>query len=70
MSGVDFALCIDRVLGIQTIQKSVFQDSSKVFQNEIPKYFPIFHEKEGNVTLIFKPDLFLKSTELQEYQKN
>ena len=70
VSGVDFALCIDRVLGIQTIQKSVFQDSSKVFQNEIPKYFPIFHEKEGNVTLIFKPDLFLKSTELQEYQKN
>ena len=70
VSGVDFALCIDRVLGIKTIQKSVFQDSSKVFQNEIPKYFPIFHEKEGNVTLIFKPDLFLKSTELQEYQKN
>ena len=70
VSGVDFALCIDRVLGIQSIQKSFFQDSAKVFQNEIPKYFPIFHEKEGNVTLIFKPDLFLKSTELQEYQKN
>ena len=70
VSGVDFALCIDRVLGIQSIQKSFFQDSAKVFQNEIPKYFPIFHEKEGDVTLIFKPDLFLKSTELQEYQKN
>ena len=69
VSGVDFALCIDRVLGIQSIQKSFFQDSAKVFQNEIPKYFPIFHEKEGDVTLIFKPDLFLKSTELQEYQK-
>ena len=70
VSGVDFALCIDRVLGIQSIQKSFFQDSAKVFQNEIPKYFPIFHEKECDVTLIFKPDLFLKSTELQEYQKN
>ena len=70
VSGVDFALCIDRVLGIQSIQKSFFQDSAKVFQNEIPKYFPIFHEKEGDITLIFKPDLFLKSTELQEYQKN
>ena len=70
VSGVDFALCIDRVLGIQSIQKSFFQDSAKVFQNEIPKYFPIFHEKKGDVTLIFKPDLFLKSTELQEYQKN
>ena len=69
VSGVDFALCIDRVLGIKSIQKSFFQDSAKVFQNEIPKYFPIFHEKEGDVTLIFKPDLFLKSTELQEYQK-
>lgn len=70
VSGVDFALCIDRVLGIQSIQKSFFQDSTKVFQNEIPKYFPNFHEQDGDVTLIFKPDLFLKSTELQEYQKN
>ena len=70
VSGVDFALCIDRVLGIKSIQKSFFQDSTKVFQNEIPKYFPSFQEKEGDVTLIFKPDLFLKSTELQEYQKN
>ena len=70
VSGVDFALCIDRVLGIQSIQHSSFQDSIKVFQNEIPNYFPNFREKEGEVTLIFKPDLFLKSTELQEYQKN
>jgi purine-binding chemotaxis protein CheW len=70
VSGVDFALCIDRVLGIQSIQQSSFQDSNKVFQNEIPNYFPNFQEKEGEVTLIFKPDLFLKSTELQEYQKN
>ena len=70
VSGVDFALCIDRVLGIQSIQKSFFQDSTNVFQNEIPRYFPIFQEKEGDVTLIFKPDLFLKSTELQDYQKN
>jgi len=70
VSGVDFALCIDRVLGIKSIQKSFFQDSTKVFQNEIPKYFPNFQEKEGDVTLIFKPDLFLKSTELKEYQKN
>jgi chemotaxis signal transduction protein len=69
VSGVDFALCIDRVLGIQSIQKSFFQDSNKVFQNEIPKYFPNFREKDGDVTLIFKPDLFLKSQELQEYQK-
>ena len=63
-------LCIDRVLGIQSIQQSSFQDSTKVFQNEIPNYFPNFREMEGEVTLIFKPDLFLKSTELQEYQKN
>ena len=70
VSGVDFALCIDRVLGIQSIQQSSFQDSIKVFQNEIPNYFPNFREKDGEVTLIFKPDLFLKSTELQEYQKN
>ena len=70
VSGVDFALCIYRVLGIQSIQQSSFQDSTKVFQNEIPNYFPNFREKEGEVTLIFKPDLFLKSTELQEYKKN
>ena len=70
VSGVDFALCIDRVLGIQSIQQSYFQDSTKVFQNEIQNYFPNFREKEGEVTLIFKPDLFLKSTELQEYKKN
>jgi len=70
VSGVDFALCIDRVLGIQSIQQSSFQDSTKVFQNEIPNYFPNFREMEGEVTLIFKPDLFLKSKELQEYQKN
>ena len=69
VSGVDFALCIDRVLGIQSIQKSIFQDSTKVFQNEIPKYFPNFCEKDSDVTLIFKPDLFLKSNELQEYHK-
>ena len=70
VSGVDFALCIDRVLGIQSIQQSSFQDSNKVFQNEIPNYFPNFQEKAGEVTLIFKPDFFLKSAELQEYKKN
>ena len=70
VSGVDFALCIDRVLGIQSIQQSSFQDSAKVFQNDIPDYFPNFREKEGEVTLIFKPDAFLKSAELQEYKKN
>ena len=70
VSGVDFALCIDRVLGIQSIQQSSFQDSAKVFQNDIPDYFPNFREKEGEVTLIFKPDSFLKSAELQEYKKN
>ena len=70
VSGVDFALCIDRVLGIQSIQQSSFQDSTKVFQNDIPNYFPNFREKGGEVTLIFKPDFFLKSTELQEYKKN
>ena len=69
VSGVDFALCIDRVLGIQSIQQSSFQDSNKVFQNDIPNYFPNFREKEGEVTLIFKPDFFLKSAELQEYKK-
>ena len=70
VSGVDFALCIDRVLGIQSIQQSSFQESNKVFQNEIPNYFPNFQEKAGEVTLIFKPDFFLKSTALKEYQKN
>mgnify|MGYP001501244718 CR=1 FL=1 len=70
VSGVDFALCIDRVLGIQSIRQSSFQESTKVFQNEIPNYFPNFQEKGGDVTLIFKPDLFLKSPEIQEYQKN
>tara|TARA_B100000609_G_scaffold4677_1_gene3630 strand:- start:866 stop:2110 length:1245 start_codon:yes stop_codon:yes gene_type:complete len=70
VSGVEFALCIDRVLGIQSIRQSSFQESTKVFQNEIPNYFPNFQEKGGEVTLIFKPDLFLKSSELQEYQKN
>ena len=70
VSGVDFALCIDRVLGIQSIQQSSFQDSNKVFHNEIPNYFPNFQEKAGEVTLIFIPDFFLKSTALQEYKKN
>ena len=70
VSGVDFALCIDRVLGIQSIQQSSFQDSTKVFQNDIPNYFPNFREKGGEVTLIFKPDFFIKSAELQEYKKN
>ena len=70
VSGVDFALCIDSVIGIQSIQQSSFQDSTKVFQNDIPNYFPNFREKGGEVTLIFKPDFFLKSAELQEYKKN
>ena len=70
VSGVDFALCIDRVLGIQSIQQSSFQDSTKVFQNDIPNYFPNFREQGGEVTLIFKPDFFIKSAELQEYKKN
>ena len=70
VSGVDFALCIDRVLGIQSIQQSSCQDSTKVFQNDIPNYFPNFREKGGEVTLIFKPDFFIKSAELQEYKKN
>ena len=70
VSGTDFALCIDRVLGSSLSSNHLFKTQPKFFKTKFQIISQIFRKKDGEVTLIFKPDLFLKSTELQEYQKN
>ena len=65
---VEFALCIDDSLGIDSIDPSNFQSSDKVFKSEIYQFFPDFVEQNGLVRLIFRPELFLKEPDLLRYK--
>ena len=65
---VEFALCIDDSLGIDSIDPSYFQSSDKVFKSEIYQFFPDFVEQNGLVRLIFRPELFLKEPDLLRYK--
>ena len=68
VEGVEFALCIDESVGIETLNTAHFQSSEKVFKSEINQYFPDFVEQDGQVKLIFKPELFLKDPDLVKYK--
>ena len=68
VEGVEFALCIDDSVGIEALNTSNFQSSEKVFKSEINKYFPDFVEQDGQVKLIFKPELFVKEPDLLQYR--
>jgi len=69
-SGSDFALCVNEVLGIETLDASNFQKTSAVFPENISKYFPLFFDDDDDdLRLIFKPDLFIKTKELNDYRK-
>lgn len=65
---VEFALCIDDSLGIESIDPSNFQSSDKVFKSEIYQFFPDFVEQKDLVKLIFRPELFLKEPDLFRYK--
>ena len=70
VEGVEFALCIDDSVGIEALNTSNFQSCEKVFKSEINKYFPDFVEQDGQVKLIFKPELFVKEPDLLQYRLN
>ena len=70
VEGVEFALCIDDSVGIEALNTSNFQSCEKVFKSEINKYFPEFVEQDGQVKLIFKPELFVKEPDLLQYRLN
>ncbi len=68
VDGIEFALCIDDTVGIEALNQSNFQSSEKVFKSEINQYFPDFVEQNGQVKLIFKPELFIKEPDLLQYK--
>ena len=69
-SGLDFALCVDELIGIQSIDKSVFQESEKVFSERVAQFFPYFVDEVDELKLIMKPELFLNSESLINYRRN
>jgi len=57
-------------LGIPEMTGSDFQKTSAVFPENISKYFPLFFDDDDDdLRLIFKPDLFIKTKELNDYRK-
>ncbi len=68
-SGSDFALCVNEVLGIETLDSSEFQKTSAVFPDDVSKFFPSFFDENDAMRLVFKPDLFIKAENLNDYRK-
>jgi chemotaxis signal transduction protein len=69
-SGSDFALCVDELIGIKELDGNSFQETSKVFPEQVAKFFPSFFEQSGEIKLIMRPELFTNSESLVSYQKN
>lgn len=69
-SGSDFALCVDELIGIQELDGYAFQETNKVFPEQVAKFFPSFCEQSGEIKLIMRPELFINSESLVSYRKN
>ena len=68
-SGYDFALCVDELIGIKALNGYAFQETDKVFPDEVAKFFPSFTEEGGELKLIMRPELFINSENLVNYRK-
>jgi purine-binding chemotaxis protein CheW len=68
-SGYDFALCVDELIGIKALNGYAFQETDKVFPDEVAKFFPSFSEESGELKLIMRPELFINSEKLVNYRK-
>ena len=69
-SGSDFALCVDELIGIKALDRYEFQETDKVFPEQVAKFFPSFFEQSGEIKLIMRPELFINSEGLVSYRKN
>ena len=68
--GSDFALCVDELIGIKGLDWKTFQETDKVFPEDVSKFFPFFIEESEQIKLIMKPELFVNSETLLPYSKN
>ena len=68
--GSDFALCVDELIGIKGLDWKTFQETDKVFPEDVSKFFPSFIEESEQIKLIMKPELFINSETLLPYSKN
>ena len=68
--GSDFALCVDELIGIKGLDWKTFQETDKVFPEDVSKFFPSFIEESEQIKLIMKPELFVNSETLLPYSKN
>jgi purine-binding chemotaxis protein CheW len=69
-SGSDFALCVDELIGIKALDGHIFQETEKVFPDQVAKFFPSFIDESGELKLIMRPELFIHSENLLDYRKN
>ena len=69
-SGSDFALCVDELIGIKALDGHIFQETEKVFPDQVAKFFPSFIDESGELKLIMRPELFIHSESLLDYRKN
>jgi hypothetical protein len=63
-------LCVDELIGIKELDGYSFQETNKVFPEQVAKFFPSFFEQGGEIQLIMRPELFINSESLVSYQKN
>lgn len=68
--GVDFAICVDHTYGINEMSTISFQETSRVFSEISPKFFPSFHKESKGVTFVFRPDVFVSSEAVLKYSRN
>jgi purine-binding chemotaxis protein CheW len=68
--GSDFALCVDELIGIRALNGHSFQETEKVFLEDIAQFFPSFIDERDDLTLIMRPELFVNSNSLLDYKKN
>ena len=68
--GSNFALCVDDLIGIKALDGDIFQETEKVFPDQVAKFFPSFIEESGELKLIMNPELFINSDSLLDYKKS
>jgi len=65
----DFALCVDEIIGIRSLDKNEFQESHSVFPSNISENFPSFLNKNEDLLLVMKPEVLINSEDVKRYKK-
>ena len=65
----DFALCVDEIIGIRSLDKNEFQESHSVFPSNISENFPSFLNKNEDLLLVMKPEVLINSKDIKRYKK-